>query len=82
MTAVTQNRTRRDSPAARTLRAALALAAAGMVAACSAPAAASGHQAKAAPPVYGLTARPDRRAGTTRCCPAGRRCWQQPSAIT
>ena len=58
MTAVTQNRTRRDLPAARALRAARALAAVGMVAACSAPAAASGHQAKAAPPVHGLTARP------------------------
>jgi hypothetical protein len=45
-------------PAARALRGALALAAVGMAAACSANAAASGHDARAAPPVHGLSARP------------------------
>jgi hypothetical protein len=58
MTARTQNRTRGDLTTARTPRAALALAAAGMAAACSAPAVASGHQATSAPPVPGFTTRP------------------------
>jgi hypothetical protein len=81
MTAVTQNRTRRDLPAARALRAALALAAAGMVAACSAPAAASGHQAKAAPPVYGLTARPAPAGWHHAVLPGGRAVLAYPPAM-
>jgi hypothetical protein len=52
-----RNRTCRDLPAARTLRAALAWAAVAMATACGAPAVASSHNAKAAPPVHGLAAR-------------------------
>jgi hypothetical protein len=58
MTGRTRNRARRHLPAARILRTALALAAVGTAGACGAPAAASGHDAQAAPPVHGLTARP------------------------
>src|SRR5438105_1853327 len=81
MTAATQNRTRRDLPDARTQRAALALAAVGMVAACSAPAAASGQQAKAAPLVHGLTARPEPAGWHHAVLPGGQAVLAYPPAM-
>ena len=57
MTVRPRTRARTEWPA-RALRDALALAAVGMAAACGAPAAASGHDAMAVPPVHGFSARP------------------------
>jgi len=81
MTARTRNRTRRDLPAARTLRAALASAAVATAAACGAPAAASGHNAQAAPPVHGLTARPAPAGWHRAVLPGGQAVLAYPPAM-
>jgi len=77
MTDRTRYRTRRDPAAARTVRAALVVAAVGMAAACGAPAAASKPGAEAAPPVPGLTARPAPVGWHRAVLPGGRpvRAW-------
>jgi hypothetical protein len=81
MTARTRYRTGRDLPAARRLGAALAWAAVGLAAACSAPAAASGHQATSAPPVHGLTARPAPAGWHHAVLPGGRAVLAYPPAM-
>jgi len=81
MTTRTRNRTRSGRPAARTLRAALALAVVGVAAACDAPAAASGRHAEAIPPVHGLTARPAPAGWHRAVLPGGQAVLAYPPAM-
>jgi hypothetical protein len=76
-----RNRTRSDLPAARALRAALALAAVGVAAACGAPAPARGHTAQAAPPVRGLSARPPPAGWHHAVLPGGQAVLAYPPAM-
>jgi hypothetical protein len=74
-------RTRGNWAAPRTLCVALALAAVGVTAACGAPVAVDGHDAKATPPVPGLTARPAPAAWHRAVLPGGQAVLAYPPAM-